>query len=73
MLHLHKIEDKKVLTISVDWKMAMGYWCDATLVQFCNALVHLGQTANIALCKALIRPHLEYSVVPVSCVQERLT
>lgn len=59
--------------MSVDWKMAMGYWYDTTLMQFYNALVHLGETGNTALCKALIRPHLEYSVVLVTYVQERLT
>lgn len=73
VLNLHKTEDKKILTMSVDWKMAMGYWYDATLMQFCNALVHLGETGNTALCKALTRPNLEHSVVPVTCVQERLT
>jgi len=54
--------------MSVDWKMAMGYWYDATLMQFCNAFVHLEETGNTALCKVLVRPDLAYSVAPVTCV-----
>lgn len=43
------------LTMSVEWKMIMGYWYDGNLMQFCYSLVNLVETGNVKLCKALKR------------------
>lgn len=45
----------KSLTMSVEWKIVMGYWYDGNTMQFCCAFVNLVETGNLTLCKAVKR------------------